>query len=119
MLARPANKNLCNKFMKFMKLNKDSWTCNKPHRDWPLILLFPEPTHYKVVFVKKQSTIKSVFNMVYDVCLAKNERKYSLAVYLDICKAFDCVNHKLLLQKLEEIGIGGKCKDWLCNFLTE
>ena len=68
---------------------------------------------------RKQSTIKSVFNMVYDVYLTKNEHKYSLALSLDICKAFDCVNHKLLLQKLEEIGIGDKCKDWLCNFLTE
>ena len=39
-------------------------------------------------------------------------------MYLDICKAFDCVNHELLLQKLKEVGITGSCKAWLCNFLT-
>ena len=56
--------------------------------------------------------------MVYDLYLARNDHKYSLAVYLDICKAFDCVNHELLLQKLKEVGITGSCKAWLCNFLN-
>ena len=38
-------------------------------------------------------------------------------VILDISKAFDKVNHKLLLLKIGEYGIDGKTRDWIAAFL--
>ena len=38
-------------------------------------------------------------------------------VYLDFCKAFDKVDHKVLLQKLVAIGISGKLLKWIGGFL--
>ena len=38
-------------------------------------------------------------------------------IYLDFAKAFDKVNHGILLNKLKKIGINGKIGVWIHNFL--
>jgi len=40
-------------------------------------------------------------------------------LYLDFSKAFDKVDHQILLRKLHNIGIQGKLYDWIADFLTE
>ena len=40
------------------------------------------------------------------------------ALYLDMSKAFDKVDHRTLLRKLKALGIGGKVHEWLTAFLT-
>jgi len=40
-------------------------------------------------------------------------------IYLDFSKAFNKVDHGILLDKLEIIGIKGKIKDWIASFLTD
>jgi len=39
-------------------------------------------------------------------------------IYLDYAKAFDKVDHHILIQKLEAIGIAGKLLEWLRSFLS-
>ena len=39
------------------------------------------------------------------------------AVYLDFAKAFDKVDHGLLLHKLKQMGVKGKLGRWIQNFL--
>ena len=48
-----------------------------------------------------------------------NDNKIVIATYIDAMKAFDTVNHKILLQKAEHYGIKGLVLDWLRNYLTE
>ena len=40
-------------------------------------------------------------------------------IYLDFAKAFDKVDHQILLQKLKNIGISGKLFNWIQSFLTD
>ena len=40
------------------------------------------------------------------------------AIYTDFSKAFDRVNHKLLIQKLRLMGLGGTLLSWLQSYLT-
>ena len=40
-------------------------------------------------------------------------------LYFDYSKAFDVVNHRVLLTKLSLIGISDPILGWLCNFLTD
>ena len=42
---------------------------------------------------------------------------YCYGIFLDLKKAFDTVNHKILLSKLEYYGIRRKAKDWFNSFI--
>lgn len=39
------------------------------------------------------------------------------AVYIDLTKAFDTVGHGILLNKLQEYGVGGRELEWFTNYL--
>ncbi len=40
-------------------------------------------------------------------------------IYFDLRKAFDCVPHLRLLQKLDQLGIAGRLHSWIQSFITK
>ena len=47
-----------------------------------------------------------------------NENKATLAVFIDAMKAFDTVNHTILLEQIHALGLRGNVENWLKNYLT-
>lgn len=46
-----------------------------------------------------------------------NNNKKVIGLFLDMSKAFDCVNHKILIQILDNQGIRGKALQWITSYL--
>ena len=68
-------------------------------------------------FRKARSTSSAVAEFLHKVHIAWEEKKYALGVFMDLSKAFDCVRHDLLLEKLEALGIRGVVLKWFRSYL--
>jgi hypothetical protein len=48
-----------------------------------------------------------------------DNKQLAMGIFLDLSKAFDVINHNLLLAKLELYGLRGKIHVWLSSYLTD
>ena len=68
-------------------------------------------------FQEKNSTFHPMIHLLDTIGEAMNRKKYSLAIFCDLSKAFDMVPIDSLLIKLEKIGIRGRNLKWFENYL--
>jgi hypothetical protein len=76
-------------------------------------LIFPNQAGFR----KRQCTTDHLVNLNLDIKRSFKEKQSTVAVFLDIDKAYDSVWVIGLLYKLSKIGIHGSCLAWLFNFL--
>jgi hypothetical protein len=69
-------------------------------------------------FMKNKSTDTALFTHITNIVSSIEKYNAAVGVYLDLAKAFDTVNHKLMIKKLSEIGIRGSLLDWFASYLT-
>ncbi len=70
-------------------------------------------------FRKGYSTIDNLINVQQHIHTAFKQRKIILAAFLDIKKAYDCVDRKLLYSIIKDFGVNGKVSSWLKDFLEK
>ena len=74
---------------------------------------------YQFGFQKKNSTFHPLIHIINYISSAFNNNEIAVAVYLDLQKAFDVVDHKILLMKLSSLGIKGTALKWFESYLKD
>ena len=68
-------------------------------------------------FRKKHSTSHAAMLLVEEIVKAFEKKQYVLGIFLDLSKAFDTIDHSILLQKLNHFGIRGIAHKWFSSYL--
>ena len=76
-------------------------------------------TNSQFGFRQKHSTVHALLNFVDKVAHAIDNHSHLIGIFLDFSKAFDTINHDILLYKLSHYGIRGKALEWFRNYLTK
>ena len=69
-------------------------------------------------FRPKHSTNHALINITEQIRESLDNGQYSCGVFVDFQKAFDTVNHDILLTRLDRHGIRGPAFDWFQSYLT-
>ena len=69
-------------------------------------------------FRKKHSTTHPLLHFINHVSTALDKKLHTIAIFCDLRKAFDTVNHKILLSKLSKLGVRGNELLWFKDYLS-
>ena len=69
-------------------------------------------------FRKGHSTLDGIVNFTSDIFESINKGEYTLAAFIDLKKAFDTVNHNILLEKLNYAGIKNNLLNLMKSYLS-
>ena len=71
------------------------------------------------MFQINSSTEHAILYLANDIWNSLDRGENKLGIFIDLSKAFDTVDHKILISKLEHYGIKGKVIKWLKVYLSE
>lgn len=90
---------MCNRLMNFMV------QCNQLNK-------------FQHGYIKGRSVETAIFQFTETILKSLENNEILLGVFLDLSKAYDCLNHDFLLIKLERYGIRGNALEWFKSYLS-
>ena len=60
----------------------------------------------------------AVLDFVDEISNAIDNDMYTIGIFMDLSKAFDTIDHGILLQKLYHYSFRGVSNEWFCNYLN-
>ena len=69
-------------------------------------------------FCSNHSCELATSELLGEIIKGQENKEHTIAIYLDLSKAFDTLDHKILLSKLEFYGIRDIANDWFQSYLS-
>ena len=89
-------------------------------RDWVLEIIENLIDSFQFGSVRGYSTAMALIEMVHSwLCAVEKAGTVVRILFLDFCKAFDCVDHSIILTKLRDAGVPPILMKWLTAFLCQ
>ena len=70
-------------------------------------------------FRKQMSTSLAIIELVEEITNSLDNHETSVGVFIDLKKAFDTVDHGILIEKRYHYGIRGIANKWICSYLMK
>ena len=74
--------------------------------------------HNQFGFRKNNWTVHTLVQITEMIKVSIDSGKFGCGIFIDLRKAFDTVNHEILLTKLEHYGIRGNMLHWFKSYLS-
>jgi hypothetical protein len=112
--------------MKFLSISKYYYKGKGPLQTYICSFMFFKiirKTHictkHQYGFRQNRSTEFSIIELLDKITRAIDKEEYTIGIFLDLSKAFDTINHRILIKKLEYYGIRGMSQQWFQDYLTK
>ena len=85
--------------------------------------MFEFPSKFNIItpeqcgFKPAHSTKHAIINLVNNIIPKLKNKESVIVVFIDISKAFGCVDHKILGKKSEYYGFRSTANSWLTNYI--
>ena len=76
-------------------------------------------TNSQYGFRTKHTTHMALIDLLTKINDALIKKHHTIGIFLDLSKAFDTINHNILISKLEHYGIRGNALQWFRHYLTD
>ena len=74
--------------------------------------------HFQYGYRKHHNTSQAVLDLTNHIIKNKNKKEVSIAIFMDLSKAFDTVDKSILDYKLDNLGVTKTSKDLITNYMT-
>ena len=70
-------------------------------------------------FRSNRNTTLALINIIDNLTQTLQSKRTSIGLFIDFRKAFDCVDHEILVKKLKKYGIRGLPLSWIASYLKD
>ena len=60
----------------------------------------------------------ALLNLLDKITTAIDKNEYAIGIFVDLSKAFDTIDHNILLRKLSHYGIRGVALHWFASYVS-
>lgn len=76
-------------------------------------------TKYQHGYLQRKSTTTALLSIIHEIVQGFDQQQYTQIAFCDLSKAFDSVNHNVLIQKLERYGIEHSALKYIISYLHQ